>query len=133
MKLKNIFHFILLTSTCFSGFSFSETYTWTDKKGHKHYGDEIPKEYISQGKQVDTKTINTIPSVESTPPNTNTNNTTTNFIEVPNASPKTSDACEQQKRDYLNAQHCYNDCRMAGGGINKAKCANCKDVKKPGC
>ncbi len=114
--------------------SYGETYTWTDKQGHKHFGDELPPEYISQGKEVDTKAINTVPAVQPTGGDTASDNTTTaTAVKIPNSSPKESDSCAQQKRDYLNAQYCFNQCRMVGGGINKAKCADCQDVKKPNC
>lgn len=134
MRTISILKFFLLAITCTIPSAFSETYTWTDKQGKKHFGDEVPKEYISQGKKIDPKPTNTIPSVETTNDNTNINNSdTAQFIEVPNSSPKKSAACEQQKDDYLTAQLCYNKCRMVGGGINKAKCPDCKDVRKPVC
>jgi hypothetical protein len=133
MRKISLFKLCLIAITCITPLAFSETYTWTDKQGKKHFGDEIPKEYISQGKIVDTKSTNTIPSVVTPHNNTTNSNKTAQFIEVPNSSPKTSSNCEKQKDEYLSAQRCYNKCRLVGGGINKAKCADCKDVKKPAC
>ncbi len=118
---------------CIIPSAFSETYTWTDKQGKKHFSDEVPKEYISQSKKVDTKVTNTIPSVEATTHEPPKSNSTAQFIEVPNSSPKKSSTCERLKNEYRNAQSCYNKCRLVGGGINKAKCADCKDVKEPNC
>lgn len=133
MRKISIFKLCLIVITSIAPLAFSETYTWTDKQGKKHFGDEVPKEYLSKSKIVDTKSTNTIPSVGTPHNNTTNNDTTAQFIEVPNSSPKTSSACEQQKNEYLSAQLCFNKCRLVGGGINKAKCADCKDVKKPDC
>ncbi len=134
MRKISLCKFCLMVITCTAPLAFSETYTWTDKQGKKHFGDEVPKEYLSQSKTVDTKSTNTIPGVETPHNNTpNNNNNKAQFIEVPNSSPKKSATCEQQKNEYLSAQLCFNKCRLVGGGINKAKCADCKDVAKPDC
>ncbi len=133
MQTRRFLHFLLLAITCSAALSYAETYTWTDKQGHKHFGDEIPPEYISQGKEVDTKAINTVPAVQPTNVTPSDSNNTATAVKIPNSLPKESETCTQQKRDYLNAQYCFNHCRMVGGGINKAKCADCQDVKKPNC
>ncbi len=133
MRKIFLFKLCLIAITCSAPLAFSETYTWTDKQGKKHFGDEVPKEYLSQSKTVDTKSTNTIPGVETHHNDTTENNNTAQFIAVPNSSPKISSACEQQKNEYLSAQLCFNKCRLVGGGINKAKCPDCKDVPKPNC
>lgn len=136
MQIKPILQFLLFLVTCSISSSFAETYTWTDKQGHKHFGDEIPPEYATHAKPVDTKSTNTIPAIQPTDDDSGYNNQTkgaATTINIPNSLPKESDACTKQKNEYLNAQLCYNKCRLSGGGINKAKCSDCADVKKPDC
>lgn len=120
--------------------SFAEVYTWVDKDGKKHFGQEVPKEYANKGKVVDLKTMNVM---EKTNANPTSFPTPTNYQEPqaqsePEAPAEKLSACELKKREYEKSVACYASCRFPkdnrGSRVNNvAGCGHCVDVKKPDC
>lgn len=67
---------ILLTLALVVSFSgaHSEIYSWVDKDGKKHFGQEVPKEYANKSKVIDVKSVNSMDEtkVRTTPQPTHT-------------------------------------------------------------
>ncbi|GGY88159.1 hypothetical protein GCM10011613_36510 [Cellvibrio zantedeschiae] len=129
----------LLLSIAFS-FAHAEVYSWVDKEGKKHFGQEVPKEYANQSKVLDVKEVNSMDATKVTPaaPQRKT------YTQQPaNPLPTQQDdytpnltKCEQQKLAYENSVKCYARCRNSdarAAGVNNVAACNCVDAKKPNC
>lgn len=112
----------------------AEVYTWVDKEGKKHYGDKVPAEYLSKSSEVSTKTVNTLPKMTAPIINTpSAQSPTAAFVGNESPENETKSSCAQLWSDFEASQRCFSKCVMKGGGINVAKCDNCKDLPRPNC
>lgn len=128
--------FISLTFGC----AHAEVYSWVDKEGKKHFGQEVPKEYANQSKVLEVKEVNSMDATKVTPV-TQQNKT---YQQRPARQLPTQQqdhnqnlsACEQQKLAYQRSVACYASCRnmdARAAGVNNVSACNCVDVKKPNC
>ncbi len=120
----------------------AKIYSWVDKEGKKHFGQEVPKEYANKSKQLDVKPINSMdstkvpalqPKVEPRsylPPEQMPRN-------QPEPESENLSACEQQKRAYEASVSCFSRCRLDRDAhrtqVNNVASCNCADAKKPSC
>lgn len=141
-NMKSIF--IKMLSLVFfvsAGFANAEIYSWVDKDGKKHFGQEVPKEYAKKSTVLDVKSVNVMDEtkVQSTPRNSNRPS-----FPQPQAAAAENDtyenlsSCEQKKRAYEESVACYAECRLpkeaSGGRVNNVSaCRHCVDAKKPNC
>lgn len=124
-----------------SNIAHTEVYTWVDKDGKKHFGQEVPKEYAKKSKVIDVKSVNSMDETKTRPSYQSTNTPSYQHPQLPvtqdNYSEKLS-SCEQQKRAYEESVACYANCRLPkddfGSRVNNVSgCTHCVDVKKPNC
>jgi hypothetical protein len=112
-----------------------EIYSWVDKDGKKHFGEEVPKQYQKQSKTIEAKPVNSIPAPAVIPPAQTNKRTAPVFVS--NDSPPNTNSCEQQKRAYEESVMCYASCKNNGNGggrvNNVSACGKCQDLKKPSC
>lgn len=120
-------------------YAHSEVYSWVDKDGKKHFGQEVPKEYQKQSKTVDVKPVNSMQATEVTepPPQKPARQTYPPYNSPQNDNSQNLSSCEQQKRAYENSVSCFARCKNNGDGEryvnNVAACGRCQDMKKPSC
>lgn len=140
MKQFLIKLFILGLAFSFSG-SHAEIYSWVDKDGKKHFGQEVPKEYAKKSTVLDVKAVNSMDETKTRP------NYQSASSPVPQPLPRANtqdngdenlSRCEQQKRAYEESVACYARCRLPkdsyGPRVNNVSgCTQCVDVKKPNC
>lgn len=116
----------------------SEIYSWVDKDGKKHFGEEVPKEYQKQSKTIDVKPVNSMQATEITeaPPQP-IKQSRPAYSSPEDNTPQNTNSCEQQKQAYENSVLCYTRCKNNGDGTgyvnNVAACGHCQDLKKPDC
>ena len=114
----------------------SEIYSWVDKDGKKHFGEEVPKQYQKQSKTIEVKPVNSIPATDVTTAQPQTNKRAAPVF-VANDNSQNTDSCEQQKRAYEDSVMCYASCKNNGHGggrvNNVSACGKCQDLKKPAC
>jgi hypothetical protein len=120
----------------------AEIYSWVDKDGKKHFGEQVPKEYLNKSTEITVKPVN---AMEAAKASSNSNETKQATEEQKKPSSPTEDtptenlsSCEQQKRAYEQSVQCYSRCRNRDGGEenrvnNISACGTCVDVKKPDC
>ncbi len=116
----------------------SEIYSWVDKDGKKHFGEEVPKEYQKQSKAIDVKPVNRMQATEITEaPQQSIKQSHPAYTSPEDNPSQKTDGCEQQKQAYENSVLCYASCKNNGDGIayvnNVASCGHCQDLKKPDC
>lgn len=134
MKLSYLFALCIFFAC---HFSVAEVFTWVDKDGKKHFGDQIPPEYRKQAKEIAPQSTNRMESTSSAkapsaaahsqaqlPPK--------ELVHENNVEPEALD-CTQQWQRFKRAELCFSDCTLVGGGVNAGKCSHCEDVKKPSC
>lgn len=132
---------LCLVLSLFVSFASAEVYTWVDENGKKHYGDSVPAKYQTQSKTVDTNDINTIQSVDPQhyaepdygAAQNDGSDARSKLIKSNEPASRQNDSCEQQLEAFKRSQACYGQCGLVGGGINKARCSHCVDLKKPNC
>lgn len=131
---------LLVITTCVH--AYAEIYTWVDKDGKKHFGQEIPKEYANQGKALEVKPINSmdetkVTKTSSPKPAKPTYQQPRRFVPEEDSSNRNLSRCEQQKLAYEKSVKCYSDCRNLDAqyhGVNNvSSCGHCVDAKKPNC
>lgn len=124
-----------------SNIAHSEVYTWVDKDGKKHFGQEVPKEYAKKSTVIEVKTVNSMDETKTRPSLQPNNTPSYQQPQLPatqdNYSEKLS-SCEQQKRAYEESVACYANCRLPKDSYsprvnNVSGCTQCVDVKKPNC
>ena len=116
----------------------SEIYSWVDKDGKKHFGEQVPKEYQKQSKAIDVKPVNSMQATDVTnAPQQPTKQSAPVFVSPQNDNTQNTNSCEQQKRAYENSVMCFARCRNNGEGAgyvnNVSGCSKCQDLKKPDC
>lgn len=134
--------FSLLTLACAN----AEIYSWVDKDGKKHFGQEVPKEYAKQSTVVETKPINSMDATKVPAKPKETNKTAfqleqeRRFVppEIDTTPARKLSSCEQQKQAYEQAEKCFSNCRQtswsANGQIkNDVSSCHCADAKRPDC
>ncbi|MEP5763286.1 MAG: DUF4124 domain-containing protein [Halieaceae bacterium] len=132
---------ISLILLCASPFAFSEIYTWVDENGKKHFGDEIPEKYKSQGSEYKISETNTAPAVvtkkKKNPGSLKPVDLRPQSAQKPDESylPKPKEkTCAELKQEYLTNKHCFAACRSANGGnLSSGGCPGCTNMKKPKC
>src|SRR6478609_10811655 len=64
MRERDMKQYLMILLTLTLTFSFSathaEVYSWVDKDGKKHFGQEVPKEYAKKSKVIDVKSVNSM-------------------------------------------------------------------------
>lgn len=124
-----------------SNLAHSDVYTWVDKDGKKHFGQEVPKEYAKKSTVIEVKTVNSMDETKTRPSYQSTNTPSYQQSQLPATQDNYSgnlSSCEQQKRAYEDSVACYARCRLPkddfGKRVNNVSgCTNCVDVKKPNC
>ena len=120
---------------------YAEIYSWVDKDGKKHFGQEVPKEYAKKSTVIDVKSVNVMDETK-VQPTPRTNNKPTYQHPQPTATQdddyENLSSCEQKKRAYEESVACYAECRLpkeeSGGRVNNVSaCRHCVDAKKPNC
>jgi hypothetical protein len=128
-----------LTLLLSTSFVYAEIYSWVDKDGKKHFGQEVPKEYAKKSTVIDVKSVNVMDETKVSPPPRTTNKTTYQQTHTgQDDSYENLSSCEQKKRAYEESVACYADCRLpkeeSGGRVNNVSaCRHCVDAKKPNC
>ena len=125
----------------------SEIYSWVDKDGKKHFGEEVPKEYLNQSKTLEVKPINTMDATKAPKKPKEMEKTAfqleqeRRFIppEEDNRPTQNLSSCEQRKKAYEQSVSCYSSCRSiqvdrnGQQRSNVSNCRQCVDVKRPDC
>lgn len=130
---------VLLLAIAFN-FAYAEVYSWVDKEGKKHFGQEVPKEYANQSKVLEVKEVNAMDATKVSP-TTPQRKTYTQQPARPLPTQQQDlnqnlNQCEQQKLAYENSVKCYARCRNSdarAAGVNNVAACHCVDAKKPNC
>lgn len=116
--------------------SFAEIFTWIDKAGKKHYGDQIPAEYANQAKTVDLKKANAMEAVnakENPQPLPSQNQPHPIVIPNGNDQEESLDSCKQAKLNYDKSLECFRACTQNQTNHHNVSQCSCTDIKKPAC
>lgn len=132
--------FILGLAFSFSG-SYAEVYSWVDKDGKKHFGQEVPKEYAKKSTVIEVKSVNSMDETKTRPNYQPTSAPAYQQPQMPVMQDNNTgnlSSCEQQKRAYEDSVACYARCRLPKDSYsprvnNVSGCTQCVDVKKPNC
>ena len=120
----------------------AQIYSWVDEQGKTHYGDRVPQKYQSKGDAITLSPHNSVDLGTSALPPTPARRASHSPKRASSYSKPTQQkgkrkqaksACEAQKQAYKMSKACFSQCRMHGGGINKAMCTSCRDMKRPSC
>lgn len=139
--MKNITTLLVLLMSVTFTCAYAEVYSWVDKEGKKHFGQEVPKEYANQSKVLEVKEVNSMDAtkVSAAPPprRTSQQQTARQFPTQQDDSNQNLSKCEQQKLAYERSVKCYASCRNSyartEGVNNVSACGHCADAKKPNC
>lgn len=120
----------------------AEIYSWVDRDGKKHFGEKVPKEYLSKSTELDVKPINAMDAtkIPQKPKETEKaiGDQEKRIAQLEEKPTEILNACEQQKRAYEQSVQCYSRCRNREGSEenrvnNISACGSCVDAKKPDC
>lgn len=129
---------LLIATTC--SCTHAEVYSWVDKEGKKHFGQEVPKEYANQSKVLEVKEVNSMDATKvSATPQPRRTYQQQSARQLPTQQDNYNqnlNKCEQQQLAYERSLQCYASCRnkdARAAGVNNVSACNCVDVKKPNC
>ena len=151
--MKKFFTLVLVLSQC-SGLALAgDVYRWTDDKGKKHFGDQVPDKYRASSRLVDMSNVELTPAqrheaqqraaqdraaarltTNKAGPRDGVPTPGTSSPALPAKAVSSGETpCDLEWKKYSASSECFAPYMLAGGGIKAEAFSVCTEAKTPVC